>query len=306
MNQFQRLLVVVQSDILAAGPENEMPIELQKALQLASDKKTTELHILCVAYEKHLDREYLSLDFDLIQRRQEFCDRLSNNLDKLLAKIQSEGFQCQGKVVWAHPSYQAVVSMATELAVDLVIQHTRNYGKLEFHHLTNDAWQLIRHCPVPLLLVKNNPWHPSAIMIAAIDPMHSHHKPVALDNNIMDAALDIRGKLSGDLHIVHAYAAAVRPFAPAGVIETAHRKCFDEFVSGYDIQSEQLHFLDATPIAAIQQVNDELDADLVIMGAISRSRLSEALVGSTAEKVLDFLDLDILIVNPDPDEAISE
>lgn len=306
MNQFQRILVVVQSDFLSANSVNEMPIELQKALQLASDKKLTELHLVCVAYEKHLDQDYLSLDFDLIQRRQEYCNRLTNNLDKLSGKIESEGYQCQGEVIWARPSYQTVVSMASELAVDLVIQHTRSYGKLEFHHLTNDAWQLIRHCPVPLLLVKNNPWHSSTTMIAAIDPMHSHHKPLALDNSIMDVAIEVRDQLSGELHIVHAYAAAVRPFAPAGVIETAHRKCFDEFVSEYDIPSEQLHFLDETPIAAIQKINDKLNADILIMGAISRSRLSEALVGSTAEKVLDFLDLDTLIVNPNPSQATLE
>ena len=32
------------------------------------------------------------------------------------------------------------------------------------------------------------------------------------------------------------------------------------------------------------------------MGAISRSRMSEALIGGTAEKVLDFLRTDVLII----------
>ena len=34
------------------------------------------------------------------------------------------------------------------------------------------------------------------------------------------------------------------------------------------------------------------------MGAISRSRMSEELIGGTAEKVLDFLRTDVLIIKP--------
>jgi nucleotide-binding universal stress UspA family protein len=36
----------------------------------------------------------------------------------------------------------------------------------------------------------------------------------------------------------------------------------------------------------------------VVMGAISRSTLSEMLIGSTAEKVIDFMSTDILVIKP--------
>jgi universal stress protein E len=105
-------------------------------------------------------------------------------------------------------------------------------------------------------------------------------------------------KLKGELHVVHAYAEAARPFAPAGVIKSEHSTALTEFLSGYSVPALQLHFVDATPIMALEKLFDELGPDIIAMGAMSRSRLSEMLIGSTAEQVLDFINTDILILKP--------
>jgi len=294
MNKIQRILVVIDSE----GEGDELPIELQKALRLVPDKSSTELCLFSVAYQKHLHHDSLSWDFDQAEKRQEYCDLLAKNLDRLATQLKSEGYQVSSESIWAYPRYEAIIAKAKEIAADLIVQHTRSYGKLEFHHLTNDSWQMVRHCPVPLLLVKNDAWHDKPAVLAAVDPMHSHHKPLALDNRILEAALTLQERLSGELHVVHGYAEAARPFAPAGVIESEHRKVLDDLLSSYAIKPEQLHFVDETPVAALQQETYKLKTDILVMGAISRSRLSEMLIGSTAEKVLDFLGTDVLIIKP--------
>jgi len=45
-------------------------------------------------------------------------------------------------------------------------------------------------------------------------------------------------------------------------------------------------------------VADEIGASLVVMGAVSRSRLQEIFLGSTAERVLDRITCDVLVVKP--------
>jgi len=298
MNKIQKILVVIDGENDYSVEGSELPIELEKALRLVTDKSSTELYLFSVAYQKHLQHESLSWDFDQSEKRKEYCDLLAKNLDHLATNLKSEGYQVSSESIWAYPRYEAIITKANEIAADLIVQHTRSYGKLEFHHLTNDSWQLVRHCPVPLLLVKNDPWHDKPALLAAVDPMHSHHKPLALDNRILEAALTLQERLSGKLHVVHGYAEAARPFAPAGVIEKEHRKVLDELLSSYAIQPEQLLFLDETPVSALQQETYKLETDILIMGAISRSRLSEMLIGSTAEKVLDFLGTDVLIIKP--------
>lgn len=298
MKKIQKILVVLDDDNNFSSEGGGVPIELEKALRLVGDKSSTALHLLSVAYQKHLHHDSLSWDFDQGEKRKEYCDQLQGGVNQLTEKLQSDGYSVSSKVVWAYPRYEAIIAEADEIDADLIVQHTRSYGKLEFHHLTNDSWQMVRHCPRPLLLVKNDPWHDDLTLLAAVDPMHSHHKPLALDNRILDAAQTLQERTAGELHVVHGYAEAARPFAPAGVIEEEHRKVLDELLASYEISPERLHFLDETAIAVLQEQTYKLKTDILVMGAISRSRLSEMLIGSTAEKVLDFLGTDVLIVKP--------
>jgi universal stress protein E len=41
-----------------------------------------------------------------------------------------------------------------------------------------------------------------------------------------------------------------------------------------------------------------LHANVVVMGAVSRSALERAVIGHTAERVLDALDCDVLVIKP--------
>ena len=49
---------------------------------------------------------------------------------------------------------------------------------------------------------------------------------------------------------------------------------------------------------AIPRMAEKLDADLVVMGAISRSTLKRIAIGNTAERVLGDLPCDVLVVKP--------
>ena len=63
---------------------------------------------------------------------------------------------------------------------------------------------------------------------------------------------------------------------------------------------EQVHLLPGDPRELIPRTARELGAELVVTGAVSRSRLQQLLIGSTAEAVLDDLDCDVLVIKPSP------
>jgi universal stress protein E len=44
----------------------------------------------------------------------------------------------------------------------------------------------------------------------------------------------------------------------------------------------------------------------VVIGAVSRSRLDRVLIGNTAERVLDKLECDVLVVKPDIDAQVTD
>ena len=49
----------------------------------------------------------------------------------------------------------------------------------------------------------------------------------------------------------------------------------------------------------IESVSNEIDAELVILGTIGRTGISAALIGNTAEHVIDRLNCDVLAIKPE-------
>ena len=57
--------------------------------------------------------------------------------------------------------------------------------------------------------------------------------------------------------------------------------------------------LEGDPEEALPDFLEKEKVDLLIMGAVSRSRLDSALIGHTAERLLDSVSCDVLVIKPD-------
>ena len=175
-------------------------------------------------------------------------------------------------------------------------------------HLTD--WELLRWSPVPVLLVKTPGTYRHPVVLATVDPGHTFSKPAKLDQRILAASSTIAGALQGTQHVLHAYAPF--PFAedPETLIsqETVERlqadataaaqKALDQVLRTSRIPKTQRHIVGRHPADAIAQTAKEIHSAIVVMGAVSRSGLKRLLIGNTAERVLDLLTCDVLIVKP--------
>ncbi len=220
---------------------------------------------------------------------------------------------CRVKVVAVtdKPAHEAIVRRATTTHADLVISGTRSRGFADRMVLRHTDWELVRHCPVPLLLVKSARRAGKAVVLAAIDPLHTNAKPTRLDGRILDVAKGMSAALKGTLHAVHAYM-PLSVMLAAGVGEPMAwnttqldadyaRRVAREFgrelrTTGIPVSRRHLRIGNAAgELAACAK---RIRATLIVMGAVSRSRLERLFVGSTAEQALDELTCDVLIVKP--------
>ncbi|MFM1896501.1 MAG: hypothetical protein RLZZ385_1575 [Pseudomonadota bacterium] len=301
MQAIQKILVALDVYEEAEQP-GVLPVEVSKALRFITSKASTQILLLSCGYEKFLHDSYYSFGDELRVLREEHCKRLEERLNKIERSLESQGYRVSSELVWGFPRYEQIIKKSIEFGADLVVQHTRPYAKLARTFLTNDSWQLVRYCPKPLLLVKDRPWKSRPVLLAAVDPLHAHHKPLKLDHKIVDIGLTTAGHLDGVLHVMHAYAEIGRPFALPEKVLKAHREEFDALLADFTIDPQHRHLVDESPVFALQKYEEKLGVDIIIMGALSRSRLADALIGNTAEKVLDYLESDVLIVKP---QAIS-
>ena len=212
--------------------------------------------------------------------------------------------------VWETPAAEAIVRRAVATRAGLVISGSPARtlpGRLALRHTD---WELIRSCPVPLLLVKPARARRN-VVLAAVDPFHAHAKPAALDARLVDAGAAMARLLKGQLHLFHAY-------MPLGVImatslpeplvwdsaeaEQYHTQAvereFGRLAAKAGIAPARAHLRMGGVVSELHDTARRLGATLVVMGAVSRSRLQRWFIGSTAEGVLDGLSCDALIIKP--------
>jgi universal stress protein E len=60
----------------------------------------------------------------------------------------------------------------------------------------------------------------------------------------------------------------------------------------------RVHLEQGAATEVLPRMAEQLGAALMVMGAVSRSRLQEVFLGSTAERVLDRIGCDVLVVKP--------
>lgn len=244
---------------------------------------------------------------------QPFLANLKVFLEDLARPMRERGLDVTTEIECADPLHIALIDRARRTTADLVVKDTHHHSLGQRTFLTNTDWELIRACPVPLLLTKSNSWASAPRVCAAVDPGHANDKPAVLDNRIVDYAALVAKKLGGELHLLHVYlpvaivAAAAAGSPPMAMTVSAQdlareaeqrRALMQDLVAEYRVAPSNVHLEVGGPAAVLPRAAGELKADIVAMGAVSRSGLRRVFIGSTAEDVLERLPCDALIVRP--------
>lgn len=231
-------------------------------------------------------------------------------LDTMARSLASEGLRVRVRVRWDYPVYESIVREALREKSDLVVAESHRHTRLARVVLSNTDWQLIRLCQAPVLFVKTARPYDRARILAAIDPLHAHAKPAALDADILAAAWGLAQAFNGRLHAVHVYQLAT-PFTSGVLMEPVPlpvnvgarqlervRKEFDALLAGFELPPRRRHLRSGIAPEEIAAVAGKITAGIVVMGAVSRSGLRRLIVGSTAERVIDHLNCDVLVLKP--------
>jgi universal stress protein E len=237
-------------------------------------------------------------------RRME-CDERSEylqRLERLAARARLHAPTVSVAAEWDYPVYEAIVRRAMQMRADLIVAECHAGRRIAPGLLRLADWELLRLSPVPVLLVRRTRlyYHPTVLM--ALDPAHAFEKPAKLDEEIVAAGCTIAAGLRGRLHAVHAYAEATARGPGAAVTSrvqaAAARAGLDHALRSTAVAPACRHLVAGDPTAAVRDTARRLRADIVVAGVVSRSALKRILIGHTAERLLDSLACDLLIVKP--------
>lgn len=233
----------------------------------------------------------------LKQAKAGYLEEKSQFLDKLAAPYLERGIEVVTKVAWDRPLHEGIVRQALHSNARFVVKDTHYHSALKRTLFSNTDWDLIRSCPSPLWLVRADCTFTEPTILAAVDPLHEHDKPASLDTRIVAEAFEIAAALGGKVHLAHVFNPYLDPDDPDR-IEAEHAAALVSLAGTLQVPDERTHLHAGNPVDLLPKISADIGANLVVMGAISRSRLENVIVGSTAENVLDFLGCDVLVLKP--------
>lgn len=306
MNAFKKILVVVD-------PTAEDQPAVRRGAWLAKSS-SAELELLVCYYNEYLSGDRLFDSPSLEKARAEVIQNHEKHLEVLAEPLRKDGIVVKTSAVWDHPLYEGIVRQAMASGADVVFKDTHHHSAVTRALLTNTDWNLIRTCPMPLWLVKPQEIADKPVFVAAIDPMHQHDKPAALDDEILHVSRAIAGKVGGDVHAFHAYdpriavaTATANAYIPVSLpfdeieqqMHEDHQKRFREITEFHKIPDDKAHLVAGLTHEELPLIAEKLKADVVVMGAVARNRWKRLFIGATAERTLEHLPCDLLIIKPD-------
>jgi universal stress protein E len=306
MQPIRRILVAVKDTPAQASPAITKGARLAKALgahldlfHALSDPLVVDIRALA---DRNLD------DLEKAER-----GRHIRRLESLAAPLRRAGLQVSTSADWDYPAHEALIRRARRTHADLIVaeRHARKHVAPWFLRFTD--WELLRQSPVPVLLVKSTAEYKAPKILAAVDPSHAFAKTAKLDEEILRHASALSAGLRGQLHVAHAYVPNILGMTPselsvpdatariAGDAEALAKRRLEGLQRATKetrLPAPRRHLLARHAVDAIPELARDLECDIVVMGALSRSGLKRVFIGNTAERLLDELPCDLLIVKP--------
>lgn len=300
MNSFGRILVGIEphaNSLAAARVGARLAGQLGAALELFSP-----------VYNPHVSLAHFATRDSMEHARNSLCAR---HVERLSAVAPELGFSghLEAHAVWDHPFDEALIRRVLERAANLLVVALAERDDPRGSALSAAHWQLVRHCPSPVLLTRGTPWPDSPVIVASIDPIRHHGRTQDLDLEILRLAGQLAEATGGTLHAFHAWHPKLRAFVgeaefpvvpgpPGSATERVHREAVYAALAAADAAPARVALVQGRPEVALPSYCRETDAGLVVMGAIARNPLGRIFIGSTAERVLGQLPGDLLVVKP--------
>ena len=284
------------------GDHGRQIIERAATLAAALSAKLIVFH---AAFDSALSGRPFFDNKRLARSRGDFVAARTHELERHAQALRKRNIPVDVVVVWAEPAYEAIIRASVRDNVDLVIAGPHAPGRpRNAVALRHTDWQLLRLCPKPLLLVRSSAAGASGQVLAALDPTHANDKPAALDQLLLEWGASMALAVGAELHAVHSIpdsSYAMDETAPAArrTREKQLRAKLDSEIKRAGVRAAGVHVVPGRPEIAIPAIAKKLDAQLLVMGVISRRGLQRFAIGDTAERIIHTVNCDLLALKPE-------
>lgn len=300
MSSYNHIVVVID-------PTQEQQPALERA-QLMAQRCDSKISIFMSIFDFSYEMTSMLSSEDREKLRDGIISQRQQWLEHLAQPLRDKQLNVETKLCWHNRPFESIINYAIEVNCDLILKSTHLHHKLKSVIFTPTDWSLMRKAPVPVLLVKDHDWPNDGKILVAVNVAAEDEAHRALNHQLVHRAQELAELINADVHLVNAY-----PGTPVNVaielpdfdahaynntLREHHQRRINEMAANYQIQQDHCHVLEGMPEDVIPELSKSLDAELVVIGTVGRSGISAALIGNTAEHIIDQLDCDLLADKP--------
>tara|TARA_R110002094_G_scaffold152520_2_gene140330 strand:- start:357 stop:1295 length:939 start_codon:yes stop_codon:yes gene_type:complete len=301
MNAIDKILLLLDKEPPAP--------ELLEKIVLVAKKYGAKLELFECCYNRSLVSSYLFDTQGAARAKQGYLHGEEKRLQAVADQLEAKGVEVTIDVAWEVDAEQGILTKIERYKPDLVVKSCRYHHRLAEFIFGNLDWQLVRHCSVPLLLIRPALWGTTPVVITALDPLQEKQRPAHLDDVVLRSGEALVAHLGGILHLFSAYQAL-----PTAVVfddtlmlnfedlrsrlAEQHHQAMDDLLAGHGLtlSAPEVHLAHGEVHKELPRYAAEVKADIVVMGGMERDPGTRLFVGSTTENVLDHLESDVLVV----------
>jgi universal stress protein E len=237
-------------------------------------------------------------DVPMDSREQIIKSAIRERRERLEELVSHTRVEAKCIVNWDYPAHEAIVRQVLKTRPDVVMTASHRHGRLARWLLANTDWELIRQCPCPVWFVRSPQMSEEPRILVAVDPFHAHEKPAALDERLIRAARAVSEQFKGRITLVHACQVPDGAQAVRSLVLGRARQSVHDLAERHGISRHECEVRTGRPEEVIAAIERRDGTDLLVMGAVSRSVEERPVIGNTAERVIDRVSCDLLVIKP--------
>lgn len=286
MSLYKNLFVVID-------PTSDSQPALVRAAQLAQKAKS-KVTAFSAVYKPVADMQNANSKKD---GKRSFLKDWDAKVKTILAPFKADGVKVSSDTYWTADWYAAVSRAAIRADADLVVKSTYRHGKLQrLLHSTSD-FTIMRHSPSPVLLVRERKAMSGKLILAALDIESADEGHIGLNNAVIKHAHEMAEFTGLPLHVIAAVSRKPELSHVLAGVEEQEGGLQATLAHAFGVKTENFHMVRGAAQNVIPAQAAELKAEMVVLGVSARSGVKGVMIGTTAKKVLDKLDCDVLTVN---------
>jgi len=230
-----------------------------------------------------------------------FIDDKLEQIEGFLTKIDLGDVRVNADVVWERSFESWVTARCSQKSFDLIFK-TGHRSESTTHEPSD--WQLMRHCPDPVMIVGEKPWKEGGVVLAALDLGSEKEKALKLNEEILRYSFILAKATNSVVHACYSIsmpsALAKLEFFDSQDYERKMKESIDPIIAKLiedgGLNKDTLHLVTGRPAKEILRIADKIDSDVIVMGNKTRTSLRGRLLGNTAKSILQDFSADIVVV----------